>query len=140
MKCHREDELLDALGRGLVGPDLAAHVAECALCEELQVVAGALLNDREEAIHEAAVPSSAAMWLRMQMRHRHDIELAGRRSLLIGQALTAAIAIALLSMLFGGEMTVAARHVIDTIRSSTTLLVIAMTILAAPVAGWFATK
>ena len=141
MTCHREDELIDALGRGFVGPELAAHVAGCEACAELKLVAGALLDDRVEAIHDASVPSSAAMFLRMQIRHRHDIELAGRRSLLIGHALTAAIAIGLITFLFGQEVSSGVRYAMTSIHWSTPLLVtIAMTVLAAPVAGWWATR
>jgi hypothetical protein len=137
MKCRFEDELIDALGRGFVGPELTAHAASCESCSELQLVAGALLDDHAVAVRDAAVPSSATMWWRMQMRHRHDVELAARRSLLIGQALTLAVAIALVAMLFGGQLTEGAHRAIEAVRSSTTLLVtVVLAMIAAPIATW----
>lgn len=140
-RCHREDELLDSLGRGLVGPELAEHAGSCASCSELRLVAGALLEDRGHAIAESAVPSSGAMWWRMQMRHRQDAQAATRRSLFVGQALTLVIAFALIGSLFGGHVLVGVREVIQAIRVSTPLLLALTTwALVAPFAGWMAVK
>jgi hypothetical protein len=140
-RCGREDELLDALGRGLVGGELEAHVEQCAACSDLRLVAGALLGDRTDAMREAAVPSSASMWWRMQMRYRQDVAKATTRSLLIGQALTLALAIGLTALIFGGEVTGAVRHLATSINVSTPiLLAIATTIVAAPFAGYVASR
>lgn len=135
--CPREDELLDALGRGFVGPELSDHVANCASCGELHLVAGALLDDRRQAITEAAVPSSGSMWWRMQMRQRHETVERARRSLVIGQALTLMIAIGLLVSLFGVDIATGMRGVIASIRINTPiLLALATCILLAPIAGY----
>ena len=56
MTCARENELLDALGRGYVGSELGAHIASCTACTELRAVAGALLDDRAHAVAAAHVP------------------------------------------------------------------------------------
>jgi hypothetical protein len=140
-RCGREDELLDALGNGFVSGELEAHVARCAACSELRLVAGALLGDRTDAMREAAVPSSASMWWRMQMRYRQDVATATTRSLLIGQALTLALAVGLMALIFGGQVTGAVRHLATSINVSTPiLLAIATTIVAAPFAGYVASR
>ena len=139
--CVHEDELLDSLGRGYVNAELTAHVDACPSCRELRLVAGALLDDRVEAMTEAAVPSSTAMWYRMQMRQRHDVAARARRSLLIGQALTLAVAVILIGAYFGTNVAVGAREIISSIRVSTPLLLIVATwVLAAPIAGWVAIR
>lgn len=140
MNCHREDELLDALGRGFVGADLAAHVAECASCSELQLVAGALLDERNDAIAEAPVPSAGTMLWRMHMRRRQDARAAAQRSLLIGQAVTLAIAMAVMIAIFGSTLAVGLREVIAAIRVSTPLLVAGAILLLMPIAGWVAIR
>ncbi|MBK5260494.1 MAG: hypothetical protein JJE51_12955 [Thermoanaerobaculia bacterium] len=137
----RESELLDALGRGFVGAELESHVATCLPCSELQAVASALLDDRVKAIREAPVPTAAAMWWRMQMRRRQEVQAASRRSLLIGQAVTLAAAMAVMVALFGGTVAVELREVIASIRvSSPLLLALATWIIAAPIAGWVAIR
>ena len=141
MSCPREDELLDALGRSFLGAELESHVASCASCGELRLVAGALLDDRSSAMMEAPVPSSGTMWWRMRVRHRHEIEATARRSLFIGQAATLLIALLLGAAFFGGEIAVAVRHLVATIRVSTPLLyAVATFLLLAPVAGWVALR
>ena len=140
-RCHREDELLDALGRSFVGEELESHVVSCPCCSELRMVAGALLDDRVQAIAEAPVPSAGTMWWRMRVRHRHDAEAMSRRSLLIGQAATLAIALTLVFALFGMDAAFTVRDMVATIRLSTPLLLaFATCILAAPIAGWVAIR
>ena len=141
LTCHREDELLDALGRGYVGEELGAHVASCPSCAELRLVAGALLDERVQAMMEAPVPSAGTMWWRMMVRHRQEAASAARRSLLIGQAMTLVIAAALVLSFFGADVVFGVRELIDTIRLSTPLLLaLATWIVAAPVAGWVALR
>ncbi|MBV9495226.1 MAG: hypothetical protein JOZ54_13340 [Acidobacteria bacterium] len=135
MTCQREDELLDALARGFLGDELAAHVASCASCEELRTVAGALLDDRSTTMLEAPVPSASTMWLRMRMRERTEAEARARRSLLIGQAVTLAAAIALVVAFFGGQVAGELAGAVGAIRNNT-ILFIAFTasLLLAPAA------
>ncbi|HEX2122336.1 MAG TPA: hypothetical protein VHL59_11895 [Thermoanaerobaculia bacterium] len=143
-RCLREDELLDALGRRFVGPELEAHVASCPSCSELQMVAGALLDDRAQAMMEAPVPSAGTMWWRMQMRHRQEAQAMARRSLLVGQAVTLAVAIALVVSLFGASFALElreVREVLASVRVSTPLLLaIATWVLIAPIAGYVAIR
>jgi hypothetical protein len=140
-RCPREEELLDALGRGFVGAELDEHVASCVACSELQAVAGALLDDRREAMLEAPVPSAGTMWWRIRVRRRHDAEARARQSMVIGQAATLAIAFALVITFFGADIASKAREMLATIRLSTPmLLAVATSVLLAPIAGWMALR
>ena len=140
-RCEREDELLDALGRGFVGAELDAHTASCIACSELRIVAGALLDDRSMAVAEAPVPAAGTMWWRMRLRRRQELEAKARRSLLIGQAATVAVALTLVIAFFGADVMAVAREVVARVRVSTPLLlVLAAWILATPIAGWVALR
>jgi predicted anti-sigma-YlaC factor YlaD len=141
MSCPREDELLEALERGFVGAELDEHVAACASCSELRLLAGALLDDRAAAMLEAPVPSAGTMWLRMRVRRRHDAEATARRSLLIGQAATLLVALVLVVAFFRVDLAAGVRQLIATIQLSTPLLfALATWVLAAPIAGWVAIR
>lgn len=140
-RCFREDELIDALGRAYVGPELEQHVASCSACSELRVVAGAFLDDRAQAMMEAPVPTAATMWWRLQLRLRQEAEAKARRSLFIGQAATLAIALVLVASFFGTDVAFEVKHLIATIRVSTPLLIaVATWTLLAPIAGWVAIR
>jgi hypothetical protein len=139
--CQREHELLDALGRGFVGPELEQHVASCSDCSELRLVAGALLDDRADAIVSAPIPSAGTMWWRMQLRLRQEAEATARKSLLIGQGATLAVAVALVVTFFGADVAFEVRDLIATVRLSTPLLIaVAAWSLAAPIASWVAIR
>jgi hypothetical protein len=139
--CPRADELLDALGRRFVGPELAMHVDSCADCSELRLVATALLDERVDAVAEAPVPSAAAMWWRMQVRRHEDAQARARRSLLIGQAATLAVALALAISLLGADAAAGMRRVIASIQLGTPwLFVLATWLVATPIAGWVALR
>lgn len=139
--CSREDELLDALGRGYVGAELSSHIDQCPACTEIRVVAAGLLDERSHAITESHLPSSGTMLWRMQMRLRHDAAAAARRSLLIGQAVTLTVAIALMAVIFGGSVAVEVREIFATLRVSTPLLLaLATWVLLAPIGGYLAIR
>jgi len=139
--CDREAELLAALGRGFLGRELEDHVRECAACGELHLVAGALLEDRAAAVAEAPVPSAGTMWWRVRTRHRRDAQALVRRSLLLGQAMSLAVAIGLLAWLFGGEVVQGVRGVVAAVRVSTPLLLAMVALLLlAPIGGWAAMR
>ena len=141
MNCPHTDELLDALGRRFVGPELEAHVESCADCSELRLVASALLDERVDAIAEASVPSAAAMWWRLQVRRQEEAQARARRSLLIGQAATLAVALALAVTLLGADVAAGVRRAIATIQLGTPwLLALATWLVATPIAGWAALR
>ena len=139
--CEREPELLDALGRGYVGGELSQHVDSCPACSELRTVAGALLEDRAEAVASGSVPSSGTMWWRLRLRERREAEASARRSFLLGQAITLVVALALVVALLGGELVSGALGLAATIRLSTPLVVGLISLLViAPIAGWVALR
>lgn len=139
--CAREQELLDALGRGYVGAELASHVESCAACSELHLIAGALLNEKNEAVEEARVPSAGSMLWRLQTRRRHEAHATARRTLLIGQAATLAIALGLVVFFFGAHIRAAALEFVAAVKLSTPLLLtLATWALIAPIAGWVAIR
>lgn len=146
--CHREDELLEALERGFIGPELDTHTAACTSCSELRLVASAFLDESREAILEAPIPSSGTMLWRMHMRARHDAEATARRSLLIGQAASLLVALTLVAAFFGSDMAFFGsgiagqlRNLVAAISVSTPLLLaLGMLLLTAPIAGWVAVK
>lgn len=135
--CEREDELFDALGACFIGAELESHIAACAACAELRLVANALLDERGQAMTEAAPPSSGTILWRMQMRRRQEAQATARRSLLIGQAVTFAAAVGLVFLLLGGNLVGEVVSVIASIKLSTPLLLaLAIWLVAAPIAGW----
>lgn len=139
--CPRTDELLDALGRGFTGPELAGHVAQCEACGEIRLVAGAVLDERTAALREAPVPTAGTMWWRMQMRQRREAQARARRSLAVGQAATIAIAVALFVSLLGPEVAGGVRDLVAAVRFGTPVLLVAATwILVAPIAGYVALR
>jgi hypothetical protein len=140
-RCEREDELLEALQRRFLSVDLAEHADGCASCAELRLVAGALLDERVDAVAEAPVPSAAAMWWRMQVRRHEEAQARARRSLLIGQAATLAVALALAISLLGADVAAGVHRAIASIQLTTPwLLVIATWLVATPIAGWVALR
>ena len=143
--CEFENELLDAMGRGFVGAELESHLAACVSCSELRLVAGALLDERLQAVMEAPVPSAGTMWWRMQMRHRQEIQATARRSLLFGQFVTLAFALVLVFLLLGGEVALGMREAVvsaaTSFRLSTPwLLALGSWLLLAPIAGYVAIR
>lgn len=144
VRCPLEDELLDALGRGYVNAELTAHAAGCSSCCELQLVAGALLNEHATAVSEAPMPSAGTVWWRMQIRHRHEVQAAARRSLFVGQAATLVISLILVGAFFGVELTVGLREIVAAVRLSTPLMVTVgawlLLLLVAPIAGYVAIR
>lgn len=139
--CPREDELLDALGRGFLGEELESHAAACLSCSELRLVAGALLEERTEAIVEAPIRSSGTMWWRMQLRRRQDTMARARRSLLIGQAATLIVALSLIGAFFGADIAAGVRQLRETMHIGTPLMLVLIGwAVAAPIAGWVAVR
>lgn len=139
--CVREMELLDALARGYVGPELMSHVMGCDSCSELHAVAGAVLDERVSAMAEAAVPAAGTMWFRLQMRHRQEARASARRALIFGQAATLLIAIVLVASLFGTDLAFSVKHALTTLRASGPLLIAAGAwLLLAPIAGYVAIR
>ena len=80
----------------------------------------------------------------MQIRHRHEVQAAARRSLFVGQAATLVIALILVGAFFGVELTAGLREIVAAVRLSTPLMVTVgawlLLLLVAPIAGYVAIR
>jgi hypothetical protein len=98
-ECSRESDVLDAVAStrwpDRVSPELVAHVATCASCADVAVVAQALRCDQDAAWQEASVPSSGQVWWRAEMRARQDAIRAASRPIAIAHGVGALLALAL---------------------------------------------
>ena len=66
-------------------PALRAHVAGCAVCADIVLVAEAFEGERTTAWREAPVPGSGRMWWRAQMRARQEAARAAARPITLAQ-------------------------------------------------------
>lgn len=140
--CPREPDLLAALGRGYLPPELEEHLAGCQGCAELRMVAAALLDDRAETTASAPVPAAGTMWWRMRLRQRQEAEGRARRWLFAGQAATLVMALVLVVGLFGAELAGAAKDAAAALQLANPLLLaaaVAVTVLV-PLGGWLALR
>jgi hypothetical protein len=100
LECARESELLAALAAArwphACDPALRAHVDGCLSCTELVRLSTALLDDHRALVQEAAVPSSAIVWWRAQMRSRREAVERAAQPITVIQGLAAACAAGLL--------------------------------------------
>ena len=81
------------------------------------------------------------MLFRMQLRKRQEAQAIARRSLLIGQAATLLVAVAIVAALFGVDFAQGMRAMFGSLHlnfSTPLLLTIAAWALAAPIAGYVA--
>ena len=101
--CEREELLLDLLrsGRELADTELGSHVAECASCADLVAAASAILDEHHTLTREANVPTSGAVWWRMQRRVRQEAMRNAARTVTAVQFGTVAAAIAIAVAIVG---------------------------------------
>lgn len=82
--CSREAEFLDALASGrwpeASDLDLREHVAGCADCAALALVASSIETDRREVETLASPPPAGAVWWRMQMRMEREAHEAAAKT------------------------------------------------------------
>jgi len=75
-QCKHETELVEALtsGRwpGACGDDLRGHVAICAVCADVVLVAQALEQESAQARVEMSLPAAGLVWWKAQMRARRE--------------------------------------------------------------------
>jgi hypothetical protein len=104
-ECPREADVLEALQTSAwpdcCGEDLRAHVAACQACAGLAEIAGALLDEHRQASLTAAVPSSATVWWRMQLRARREATERAMRPISVLQGLAIACGAGLLLAAIG---------------------------------------
>jgi predicted anti-sigma-YlaC factor YlaD len=103
--CSHETELWDAIAAGrwpdTADANLRAHVASCAACRDLALVAGSLRRDARDVARAATPPTSAIVWWRAQMRARQEAAHAADRPITFVQGLAIACAAGLLLGLTG---------------------------------------
>lgn len=73
-------------------PELRAHAAGCALCQEVADVAIAFRDDQAQHASEVRVPPADRVWLRAQLRARIEAAESAARPLNMVQAAAAAAA------------------------------------------------
>ncbi|MEW5982019.1 MAG: hypothetical protein AB1806_06575 [Acidobacteriota bacterium] len=104
-ECDREAEVLEALQIS-AWPDCCAdhlrlHVASCRSCTELADIVVRLFDDYRAALRDARVPSSAAVWWRLQMRARQEAARRATRPIAVLQGVALACAAGLLAAAIG---------------------------------------
>lgn len=103
LQCAFEQELVDAVATnrwpGRADPALRSHVAGCPICSDVAVFAAALLDDRDAALAEAAVPPASAVWWRSQLRAREEAARLAARPIVVVQAAATVCAFAASALL-----------------------------------------
>jgi hypothetical protein len=90
MKCEREHQVVEATRNGLWTSSLRAHVRDCALCTETELIAVSLQENSARLERRFDPPSAAMIWRRAQTRRRVDaLQRATRRPFLIVGVLSA---------------------------------------------------
>jgi predicted anti-sigma-YlaC factor YlaD len=107
--CQHESDALDAVFTGRwperAEPELRAHVAGCAVCRDLVTAAVAFEAESTVARSEAVVPEASVVWLRAQLRARHDAARVAVRPITVAQAVGLASAVGVAGAVFGATAT-----------------------------------
>jgi len=90
MKCEREQQVIEATRNGLWASSLRAHLRDCALCAQTELIAASLQEDAAKAERMLDLPPAGIIWRRAQTRRRQGaLQRATRRPFLIVGALGA---------------------------------------------------
>src|ERR1700731_4901278 len=90
MKCEREQQVIEATRSGLWASSLRAHVRDCALCAQTELLAVALQENAAKLERRLDLPPATMIWRRAQTRRRVDaLQRATRRPFLIVGVLSA---------------------------------------------------
>jgi hypothetical protein len=97
MKCEREKQVIEATRNGLWTSSLRAHLRDCALCSQTELIAASLQEDAAKAERGLDLPPAGMVWRRAQARRRTDaLQRATRRPFLVVGALGAVYSVVLL--------------------------------------------
>lgn len=94
-RCPREPDVLRAVARAWredADADVSGHVAVCGRCTEVRRAAEILRASFMRDSDAARIPSAAAMWWRLERRHRHEQARRMQRIAFAVQALVLACA------------------------------------------------
>jgi hypothetical protein len=90
MKCEREQQVIEAARSGLWASSLRAHLQDCALCAQTELIAASLQEDAAKAVRVLDLPPAGMVWRRAQARRREGaLRRATQRPFLIVGALGA---------------------------------------------------
>ena len=90
MKCEREQQVIEATRNGLWTSSLRAHLRDCVLCTQTELLAGSLQENAARLERRLDLPPASMIWRRAQTRRRVDaLQRATRRPFLIVGALGA---------------------------------------------------
>lgn len=99
------DAVLQARWPERTDADLVAHVAGCAICSDIVIIAGAFEESRDEISVPAGLPDSGRVWWLAQRRARlEDAEIANR-PIKTAQVIALVCAVVLLCAYFGAIAT-----------------------------------
>ena len=97
MKCEREQQVIDATRNGVWTSSLRAHLGDCALCTQTELIAASLKENAATLERQLDLPPAAMVWRRAQTRRRVDaLQRATRRPFLIVGVLSGLYAAVLL--------------------------------------------
>jgi len=97
MKCEREQQVIEATRNGLWASSLRAHLRDCALCTQTELIAASLQEDAAKAKRGLDLPPAGMIWRRAQTRRRERaLQRATRRPFLIVAALGAVYSVVFL--------------------------------------------
>jgi hypothetical protein len=87
MKCEREQQVIEATRSGVWTSSLRAHLRDCVLCTQTELIAASLLEDAAKAKRVLDLPPAGMIWRRAQTRRRERaLQRATRRPFLIAGA------------------------------------------------------
>jgi hypothetical protein len=139
--CPRENDVLELMRSGHADDDLRAHIASCAVCAEVAVVASALIDDRTMLVRNAEVPGSGIVWWRMQVRLRNEAAAVARRSMTAAQIAIVGFAVVIALVFLAAQSTDWVQHLVALARAiPLAVVIVALTawLALAPVAAWLA--
>jgi hypothetical protein len=97
MKCERKQQVIEATRSGLWASPLRAHLQDCALCTQTELIAASLQEDAAKAVRVLDLPPAGMVWRRAQARRREGaLQRATRRPFLIVGALGAVYSVVFL--------------------------------------------
>jgi hypothetical protein len=84
MKCVREQQVIEATRNGVWTSLLSAHLRDCALCTQTELIAKSLQENAATLQRQVDLPPAAFVWRRAQTRQRLDaLQRATRRPFLV---------------------------------------------------------
>ena len=105
IECAHEDDVLAAVNTGRwperAEQELRAHVAGCAICQDVVSVAAAFLDSDAEDARSPRLPESSYVWLRAQVRAREEATRLAARPITVAQAVAFASIVGVLGAVAG---------------------------------------